>query len=345
MTTDMNADRDWGMDISTPPETAITPLPGRASTVANWVEEYKAVCQQRLAPMSMSALNIPLKEFALWCGTRTLSKDMVVKYCDYLRSVSHKRFSLIRRFSPLRPFLRWCYQMEHIKTEMAFLVPTIRITPPDPKRFSPEQYAALKELSKGTVWHYASIMSYRTGMRLSDVCLLKWEHINLEEMFIAYTPFKTRRKGIRALCPIESGGDLHEIILDMSNARSKHPIWSTYVCPDLAMYYPKDGGPLAIRATGCRTFKYFCKRIGARHLSFHKLRNSFMSRVVDADLNWMKVCQITGLRTFAVMMRYAKPDANVLRKDMEKLSQIESEQAVAGEMKLIAQPLNPKQLT
>lgn len=341
---DSTIDRDWGLDL---PAALTGPERDRLPTVANWVEEFKLVCQPRLAPSTYRAISHVLEQFALWIGTRKLSKELIVKFCEEQTARAVKAGTLVHQFNPVKQFLRWCHRMDYIKSELGFLVPVIRVAIPAPRRFSPEQYAALKEITKGTIWHYASIMAYRTGMRLSDVCLLKWENVNLEEMFIAYIPFKTRRKGISALCPIESGGDLHEVILDMSRNRSTHEIWSAYVCPEMAMYYPKDGGRLAFRTNGAgsgRTFAQCCHKIGARHLSFHKLRNSFMSRAVDANLNWMKVCQITGLRTFSVMMRYAKPDANVLRKDMEKLSQIEAEQAVAGEMKLIEQPVKPKQL-
>lgn len=346
MSNELQSEREWGLDLASESDPVPAATPDRLPTVANWVEEFKATRCQTLSVSSQDITAKVLERFALWIGTRRLSKELIVKYCDELQSGKLKGSTLSRRFSPLNQFLRWCHQMDHIQTEMAFLIPRIRLVQPTPQRFSPEQYAALKNITKGTIWHYASILAYRTGMRLSDVCLLEWKSVNLEEMYISYIPFKTRRRQIRALCPIESGGDLHEVILDMSKTRSPHPMWSKYVCPEMAMYYAKDGGGgFTVSASGTGlTFKGYCCKIGARHLSFHKLRNSFMSRVVDADLNWMKVCQITGLRTFSVMMRYAKPDPDVLRKDMEKLSRIESEHALSGDIRLIAEPVKPQQL-
>lgn len=329
-------DRDWGVELP-----AI--IPGRLPTVANWVEQYKAAYLKTVAPATQEMTDRDLKRFALWMGTKALTKDRVVAYCDDERVRPIKGSSLARAFTILKQFLRWCERMGCVDGQIAFLVPSMQVALPPALRFSPEQYIALKEAAKGTVWYYASVLAYRSGMRLSDVCLLKWENVDMEEMVIRYMPFKTRKKGARAVCPIETGGDLHEAILDMDKSRSTHPMWSAYVCPGLAMYYPKNGGKLALERDGPNGFKTFCRMIGARHLSFHKLRNTFMSRMVDADVNWTKACQITGLKSFATFLRYAQPNPDALRKDMEKLSKIEAELAASG-MKMIVQN-QPKQIT
>lgn len=331
------ADLDWGVDVpETEPSQLPALLPGRTPTVANWVEEYNVAYLPTVADQTQRLTVTALRRFALWIGTRELSKDTLVKFCNEQKKRSVKGSTLQREFGILKQFLRWCERMGYADGQIAFLVPTMEVVLRPALRFSPEQYAALKEVTKGTVWYYASVMAYRTGMRLSDVCLLKWESVDLENLVISYVPFKTRRKGIRAVCPVESGSDLHEILLDMDKSRSTHPMWSAYVCPGLAMYYPKNGGTLALVRDGRNNFKSHCRRIGANHLSFHKLRNTFMSRVVDADVNWTKACQITGLRTFSVFLRYAAPNPASLRKDMEKLSKMESEHAATGTRLLAA---------
>lgn len=337
MDTTTIADRDWGLELpEAEPSQLPAVIPGRLPTVANWVEEYKSGYLPKVSLNTQAMTARELTRFALWIGTRHLTKDLVVRYCDEEKNRTVKGSTLQRGFSIVKQFLRWCERMGYVDGQIAFLVPTMEILQGPALRFSPEQYIALKEEVMGTVWYYATVMAYRTGMRLSDVCLLKWENVDLENLFLSYIPFKTRRKGIRATCPIESGSDLHEIILDMDKSRSMHPMWAPYVCPGLAMYYPKNGGQHAMmREGGSNPFKRHCRKIGAGYLSFHKLRNSFMSRIVDADVNWPKACQITGLKTFSVFLRYAKPDPNSLRKDMEKLSRIEAEQAAKG-MKLLS---------
>lgn len=328
------ADRDWGLEL--PDESAlalIRPEAGRVPTVANWIEEYKLSYFPKIAPGTQAYNAVYLKRFALWMGTRRITKDLVVQYCNEQRQLKVRPATLQHSYTTLKQFLTWCERVGYIRDKIAFLVPRVTIVLPDPKRFTPEQYMTLKETTRGTVWYYASVLAYRTGMRLSDVHLLTWENVDLERLVITYTPFKTRRKGIRAVCPIESGSDLHEVLIDMDKTkRSRHPLWAPYVCPEMAMYYPKHGGQSALVRGGFHPFKRFCLKIGAGHLSFHKLRNSFMSRLVEADINWAKACQITGLKTFSVFLRYAKPNPEILRQDMAALSRIEAEQLAKSGM-------------
>lgn len=337
--TNADIDRDWGIDLTDNSDDGLAlSHHGRVPTVANWVEEFKKAHFPKIAPSTQINLDRSLKIFALFIGTRRISKALVVRFCEEeSKAKAITAQSLMRIFSVLKQFLRWCEKMDYVKGNFAFLVPTIQVAQKPARMFTPEQYTALKEEVKGSVFYYGVVMAYNTGMRLSDVCLLKWENIDLINMAIAYIPFKTRRRGHRAVCPIETGSDLHEVILDMDKCRSAHPIWSAYVCPGMAMYYPKEGGSLVLFGTTGDTFSRGLKKIGAEDLSFHKLRNSFMSRVVDADVSWPKICQITGLKTFSVLLRYAKPNPDALRKDMEKLSKVDSELAATG-VKMLMPP-------
>lgn len=323
------ADLNWGIDQP------VQPVAGRDPTVANWIEEYLHGYLPGVSPSVQVSTTRDLQQFALFIGTRRLTKDLVVQWCDQQKKRTITGTTLLKIFAAIKQFLRWCERMEYVQGQIAFLVPNIKVAEKPAQMFTPEQYASILEEVKGSVFYYAVVAAYNTGMRLSDVCLLKWENIDLENMAIAYIPFKTRRKGHRAVCPIEPGSELHEVLLEMEKCRSPHPIWSAYVCPGLAMYYPKAGGQLALFHTTADTFHRGLKRIGARHLSFHKLRNSFMSRVVDADVSWPKVCQITGLKTFSVLLRYAKPNPQALRKDMEKLSKVDAERAAATGVKML----------
>src|SRR6266576_4243209 len=93
----------------------------------------------------------------------------------------------------MNAFLHWGEDMGYFKLRFSSLVPLMTAVPKPPLTFSPDQYERIKALARGTPLHYAIIFAYRTGARVSDACLLKWESVNMEELHVRYIPFKTRR--------------------------------------------------------------------------------------------------------------------------------------------------------
>ena len=97
-------------------------------------------------------------------------------------------------------------------------------------------------------------------------------------------------------------------------------MWGACVCPELAMNYPILG---TCHAPTKRRWEFaqLCKKIGAPpgH-SFHSLRHSFISRLINGGVSFPVASQITGISNPKVFIRYADPDLDTLRKSIEKMN-------------------------
>ncbi len=218
--------------------------------------------------------------------------QMFVQWLENMERVPHNRFSNIIRLPNRLP----------VKVEV----------------FTPAQYEKLKELSAGTEWYYMIVMAWNTGARYSDCALMQWGNVNLEHCYVNFVPFKSRRTGRAATCPFDAGGDLHQLLLELnSRPRHPHPMWAPYICPFMAMTYPATGdGPLFSRR---QEFNALCRKAGAQGLTFHNLRNSFMSRLVQSGVSYPVGSQLTGIISTTVFSRYAAPNLPVLRKAIEDM--------------------------
>jgi len=306
-------------------------------TVATWCEEYKDENFPRFTQGTRDIVSRELVRFALFVGRREISGRILHEYMDERRRKTSGE-TLMKTVRWTAAFLKWAEEMGYVDRRYSslaiFHTSSVVIVPPPPLRFTPEQYEAIKEATKGTVWHYAAIMSYRTGARVSDACLLKWESVNLEELYVHYLPWKTRKTQRYATCPFQAGGDFHNVLIELNAARDKRPHWDQFVCPELAMRYPAKCHGYGNAGLSYHFSKY-CKQIGAPHLTFHKLRNTFLSRSVNGGIPFAQTRQITGLGSDQMLLRYSVPDLGVLRTAIEK---IEATDQVPPAVKLLSMP-------
>lgn len=96
--------------------------------------------------------------------------------------------------------------------------------------------AELKKLYKAFRGDYRRLLviGYTTGQRLADCAVLKWEQVRLTDLYIDFTPSKTRRKSNkRVIAPILP--DLATILNKVPTAKR-----TGYVLPDLAAQYVKN---------------------------------------------------------------------------------------------------------
>lgn len=299
----------------------ISPLgPNRLPTVANWAEQYKALNKHRWSASKLDSANREINRLALFVGTREFTPQALAEFQADVHTRKVGAYTIIQTLSVVGTFIKWLDTMGYVDhRRFAGIIRKPPPPPPDPKIFTEAQYERVKAAARGTYWYYAVIMGYRTGARYSDVALLKWSDVHLDECYVRYIPFKSRKTGKCAVCPFDVGGDLHQVLQELSMCRGSAPKgWENYVYPDLAMTYPMNGlegaGPIKRRE-----FKRLCDQNGARGLSFHKLRNSFMSRLVKSGVSYPMASQITGITDHAMFDRYANPDLDALRKVMNKM--------------------------
>lgn len=155
---------------------------------------------------------------------------------------------------------------------------------------------------KQNYWYYGVMTSYHTGLRLGDVAMLRRDAINWEDETITVKPQKTQRKNTKVVIPIETT-EFYPF-LKAFIAAPIDPFYhfaTEYVCPEMATEVMKYYGSRGVLST---QFKRMCKRAGLEEMSFHKLRDTFASRLMNAGNDAIVVASMTGHTDLNVLREY-----------------------------------------
>jgi len=131
------------------------------------------------------------------------------------------------------------------------------------------------------------ITALNTGMRKSEILLLKWDNIDLKHGFIL---LEITKNGERREIPIN---ETVRIALQSLTRRLDVP----YVFFD-----PNTGKPYKDVK---RSFTSACRRAGIKDFRFHDLRHTFASHLVMAGVDLTTVRELLGHKTLNMTLRYA----------------------------------------
>jgi integrase len=131
------------------------------------------------------------------------------------------------------------------------------------------------------------VIALNTGMRKSEVLLLKWDNVDLKHGFLL---LEMTKNGERREIPINEtvGEELRSL-----TRRLDVP----YVFYDRLTGKPYDDVK--------RSFKSACKRAGIKDFRFHDLRHTFASHLVMAGIDLTTVRELLGHKTLTMTLRYA----------------------------------------
>jgi integrase len=140
-----------------------------------------------------------------------------------------------------------------------------------------------------------------TGMRIGEVFNLRWDRVDLEQGIITVLATKTGK--IRKV-PIN---EVSERILQYWNLgrRNEH-----------VFYNHETGAPLCDLKAG---FLQACKKAGITGVTWHTLRHTFASRLVNRGSDIVTVKELLGHSTVTVTMRYAHTNMDSKRDAVQNL--------------------------
>ena len=162
------------------------------------------------------------------------------------------------------------------------------------RAFSREQEIAVLSACKGTEWHTACVVSRWTGLRLKDVCHLRWESVDLANGVIAVVPEKTSRHGIAVTIPMSRA--LMDELASLAHGQE-------YVMPELCAAY----GHFHFARIG--PFSAVLARAGVGDgFTFHSWRHTFASRLADAGVRTEIIKKLGGWTQTATALHYQHSD-------------------------------------
>lgn len=167
-------------------------------------------------------------------------------------------------------------------------------------------------------WKALILLGYYTGQRLSDLCGLRWDEVDLAKGVMTFSIQKTKQK--RHVLPIHPDLQLHLERLASSDMPQE------FLLPHMALlgtggrHGLSEGFKRIVIKAGLdlQTVQGGGKRKISRR-TFHALRHSFTSALANAGVAPEIRMKLTGHKSAVVHRGYTHHELAVLRNELEKL--------------------------
>lgn len=169
------------------------------------------------------------------------------------------------------------------------------------------------------------LLSLYTGLRIGELCALKWDDISLSEKTIYISRTMQRVQNQQP-----DGARTQILIAPPKSSSSIRKIPLTDEIADYLSHFRAKGYFLTGRED-CfvepRTMQYYFKRVllecKIAPANFHALRHTFATRCVELGFDTKSLSEILGHASVNITMnRYVHPSMDLKRQNMQRLSQI-----------------------
>ena len=196
--------------------------------------------------------------------------------------------------------------------------------------FTPdEQNTLLKAILQNITLKSAGVaLGLLSGMRIGEICALKWDSVNMKEEIISVEATIQR-----IYKPDENSEKKSQILIDTpktENSKRKIPMTITLrniltaIEPENTEgIYVISGKDKPLEAKSLRDFYYkFLDQNGVRKLTFHTLRHTFGTKCITCNIDPATVCKIMGHANPTITINlYCHPQIDDMRKAMEVLDE------------------------
>src|SRR5690606_23695025 len=212
--------------------------------------------------------------------------------------------SLQRRLSAVRSFFQWLLKHGHVAANPAAGIRAPKAPRKLPQVLDPDEAKALVEVPTdvplGLRDRAMLELFYSSGLRLSELCALRWRDLHLDE----------------GLVSVIGKGSKQRVVPVGSHARRALADWrSDSGGTDDAPVFPgRGGGPISARAVQIR-MRQLAQRQGLfKRVHPHLLRHSFASHVLESSGDLRGVQELLGHADIATTQIYTHLDFGHLAK-------------------------------
>jgi integrase len=302
----------------------------------------------KLMPNTIAVYNYVGKRFCNFAAGQPIGPTLLKNWMLYIQEVKSKKGGYKNSLSAskinginirVRSFVGWLHRFGYLSQDYSDLIPAIM--EPVQKRsevFTEQEYQQIKKWCSGRLWcqpHlWLLILAYRTGMSLVDCCYLRWRDVHLNHdgpSFIDIYRIKTQRLGEKALCqiPIVPNTDVHQWLMFLKKAEPQNykrfDGITDFVHQDCPGLYE-----CSFQRIG-QDFKDIFKRSGVRPgRTFRHMRNSFISNLVNSDVQMGLIMKMTGHKNAETLLIYLKADRRALQDGLAKSFNYAATQAGTG---------------
>ena len=176
---------------------------------------------------------------------------------------------------------------------------------------------------------FGVLLALLTGLRVGEICALRWEDINIEERALNIEQTMQRLR----ITEKQTGAKTKVMIGDTKSESSKRMIplteYAASLCRQMYVSNPRayvltgsERKYMEPRALQYRLAKY-TGACGLKDVHFHSLRHTFATRCIEVGFEIKSLSEILGHSSVRVTLdRYVHPSMKVKRENMEKLQAV-----------------------
>jgi len=272
------------------------------------IEDYLSHLQveRRMSPHTLDGYRRDLEALVAWApGDIAQLKEADVRAfvaAEHRRGLSPK--SLQRRLSAVRSFYRWLLRHGRIAANPADGIRAPKAPRKLPQVLDPDEAKALVEVPTdaplGLRDRAMLELFYSSGLRLSELCALRWRDLHLDE----------------GLVDVRGKGGKERIVPVGSHARAALRDWraDTHAGDDAPVFPGRGGKPIGARAVQVR-MRQLAQRQGLfKRVHPHLLRHSFASHVLESSGDLRGVQELLGHADISTTQIYTHLDFGHLAK-------------------------------
>ena len=172
---------------------------------------------------------------------------------------------------------------------------------------------------------FGVLLAMFTGLRIGELCALKWENISIHDRTIKVTATMQRLKnGDSGHTKVVIGSpksDLSYRIIPLSEAAVR--LCKSMEVKSRNAYILTGNGDFIEPRTLQYRLKKYAKDCGIEDVHFHTLRHTFATRCIEVGFEIKSLSEILGHATTAITMeRYVHPSLALKRENMQKLTAV-----------------------
>jgi len=256
--------------------------------------------------------------FFRWADARgltvqSITRSNIAEWMAHAQS-SQSNGTIMSRLAILRSFLAWAEdQGLRVGNPVEIKkLPRLKSPPADRQPFTEDEFRRLLQAAEGhPFWAPAIQIGWFSGLRMGDVAGLLWAEVDLQAGIITRRAMKTSQTHAPKVVPIDP--ELRFVLIRLYNGPEREG--SLFVLPAMQSLYQQA------RTQLCEGFKRLSGRAGVQNGHFHRLRHSFVSKLINAGVSTVTIQSMTG-QSLPVLAKYAHVSTEAKREALAKASSL-----------------------
>ena len=257
----------------------------------------------------------------------TIDEEMIMEFINYKTSAEHLSINTIKSIKNVLKSVLWFAEQKYHIQHIDFSYVKITYEKLEPKLLTEEQERSIQQYCS---LHYNSIsvaisLGLYAGLRIGEICALKWENIDLKNGVIKIL------QTVQRIETLNSNSKTTLMITDPKTFSSKRHIaipdfFTEYLTKYNSLLYPSTSSYILSNnenVTDPRTIQYQFKKICNRYnfsINFHALRHTYATNCVQLGIDIKTLSEMLGHASVATTLnRYVHSSMEYKKSQINKI--------------------------